>query len=72
MRLKRLIIFLMRKRFGLKKYEFFRFSNQKDKSDLYCFTSIALLKVNDSKNVFRNAHVSLSWLLDDRCKIEKV
>ena len=68
--LKRIIIFLIRKRLGLKKEQPFRFSNQRLKEEYYYFTSDAVMK--------RNVHgeeeystVSLNWLLDDKCEIEK-
>lgn len=68
---KMLIIFLIRKRLGLKKREYFNFSNQKNKDDFYYFTDTHLIKVNVVRGVFRNAHVSLNWLLNDSCEIEK-
>ena len=40
----RLIIFLIRKKLGLKKYEHFRFTNQKDKQNYYYFTETSIIK----------------------------
>jgi hypothetical protein len=74
--MKRIILFLIRRRLGLKKHELFRFTNQKTK-DLYKFTNDGLMKIVDL-NPFINivnewpSGVSLSWLLDDDCKIEKI
>ena len=41
--MKRLIIFLVRMRLGLKKYELFQFENQKT-DDVYYFTETELVK----------------------------
>jgi hypothetical protein len=65
--LKRLILFLIRLRLGLKKHEEFQFTNQKSDWDTYFFTNSQLLKVEKSK--VRPSSVSLNWLLDDECKI---
>ena len=43
--MKRLIIFLIRKRLGLKKNELFRFANQCEQS-VYYFTETGLMKGN--------------------------
>lgn len=67
--MKRLIIFLVRKRLGLKKYQVFRFKNQKS-SDLYFFGQVTLLKIRGDGGLERSG-VSLNWLLDDECEIEK-
>ena len=71
--MKRLIIFLVRKKLGLKKGEHFRFANQASRYDTYYFTDDAVmkhfirLKGDDIKS-----SVSLNWLLDDECEIVKV
>lgn len=77
---KRLIIFLIRKRLGLKKYEDFQFTNQKS-NEIYYFTETNLMKKyaddpvkpNVRSNWFLDDHVksnvSLNWLLDDNCKV---
>lgn len=71
---KRLIIFLIRRRLGLKLFEDFRFSNQKSKYDRYYFAPDALIKREYCGGIYRecNANVSLNWLLDDECEIVKV
>lgn len=75
--IKRLIIFLIRKRLGLKKFERFQFIEQKSKHNKYYFASDALMKVRyvDGKGRIEMdtipAHVSLNWLLDDECRIKK-
>ena len=70
----RLILFLVRRKLGLKKGEAFRFSNQKNKKDEYRITSFGVLKVYTRGLTTRvkMSNVSLNWLLDPDCKIEKV
>ena len=67
--LKRLVIFLVRKRLGLKKYEHFQFDNQKSDAT-YFFSDASVMK--DTKTTITRSRVSLNWLLDDNCKITKV
>lgn len=65
--LKRLIIFLIRRRLGLKKYQRFRFVNQKSNVDFYYFTETRIEKWNGFAT--EKSNVSLNWLLDDECEI---
>lgn len=67
--MRRFIIFLIRRRLGLKKYEHFRFTNQKTTAEYY-FTECNIMKVYDGWTQL--SHVSINWILDDNCKIEKV
>lgn len=67
----RLIIFFLRKKFGLKKYKLFRFANQKSKVNSYYFTDTELLKADVENGEIRPSNVRLAWLLDDRCQIVK-
>ena len=67
--MKLLIIFLIRWRLGLKKYEGFRFTNQKSTA-VYYFTRERLIKYWHGAHYFSG--VSLNWLLSDECEIEKV
>ena len=64
--MKRLIIFLIRVKLGLKKYEPFQFSNQKTDA-VYFFSSDTIYKSN--KDVLTPSGVSLNWLLDADCKL---
>lgn len=66
-----LIIFLIRIRLGLKKYQDFRFDNQKSKKDSYYFNDCALMKIEHEHDdiYIRESSVSLNWLLSDYCKI---
>lgn len=69
--MKRLIIFIVRRRLGLKKGEGFRFDNQKSDSDWYYFTKDRLMKVQNGY-LDKPSNVRLNWLLDDECKIKKI
>ena len=71
----RLILFLVRRKLGLKKGEWFRFTNQKNKEDKYFITNDEVVKMTRSSNGFiyaKPSNVSLNWLLDPNCEIEKV
>jgi hypothetical protein len=70
--MKRLIVFLVRKRLHLRKNQKFRFCNQKN-DNIYYFTSDKLIKIpEDTRRISRHEKslVSLNWLLDDGCEIE--
>lgn len=67
--MKRFILFLIRKRLGLKKYEHFRFANQKTNAEYY-FTEYNVMKTHSGWTQL--SHVSVNWILDDDCEIEKV
>ena len=70
--LKRLIIFLIRKRMGLKKGERFQFTNQASKWNTYYFDTDCVLKVHynkDHEKITTPSTVSLNWLLNDHCEI---
>jgi hypothetical protein len=67
--IKRLIIFLVRKRLKLKKYEIFKFKNQKT-DNVYYFAATKVLKIENG--VTMRSGVSLNWLLNDQCEIERV
>ena len=64
----RLIVFLIRRRLGLGKYELFRFDNQKSAFDCYYFSSHGLKKVNRDGYITKS-NVRLNWLLDDECGV---
>lgn len=69
--MKRLILFLIRRRLGLKKYERFWFVNQNDKTVSYYFSDEHLVK-RRSDGTIKYSGVSLNWLLDDTCEITKL
>ena len=70
----RLILFLIRRKLGVKKCENFRFTNQKNKEDTYYFYNAGIRKVYKRDDITRckQSNVSLNWLLDPNCEIEKV
>lgn len=65
--MKRLIIYLIRRRLGIPKDVWFRFTNQKNRCEMYVFESDCLIK-KDKYGNFVLSGVSLNWLLDDDCK----
>lgn len=67
--MKKLAVFFIRRRLGLKKYEKFRFANQRSNTDYYYFTEINLMK--NSSGYTYSSNVRLNWILDDNCKIVK-
>ena len=67
--IKRIVIFLVRKKLGLKKFQEFRFVGQKSNAT-YWFTEIKVKKC--WKGVVTDSSVSLNWLLNDECEIRKV
>lgn len=67
--MRRFVIFLIRKKMGLKKYENFKFVNQKSDA-VYYFTEDAVMKHWRSQTMLSG--VSVNWLLDKDCKIEVV
>lgn len=70
--IKKLIIFLIRKRLGLKDQEHFRFVGQKSDS-YYYFDGLKIMKVTRERGKLttRPSNVNLNWILDDECKIIK-
>lgn len=69
--MKRLIIFLIRRRLRLRKFEWFRFTNQKT-TDTYCFNNTGLVKLERGSKTLSQSGVSLNWLLDDQCEIKSL
>lgn len=69
----RLILFLIRLKLGVKKYEQFTFTNQKEKNCHYYFDNWRLTKVIDKGTYIsvRDSRVSLNWLLSPECKVNK-
>ena len=72
--MKRLIVFLIRRRLHLRKNEKFRFINQKT-DNVYYFTADQIIKLPETPGKLsrrEKSFVSLNWLLSDDCKIEKI
>lgn len=68
--MRRLIVFLIRKKLRLRKYQRFRFENQKSPTDCYFFTGKHLMK-QTAGGYWHGSRVSLNWLLSDDCKITR-
>lgn len=67
--MRRFVIFLIRKKLGLKKYENFKFVNQKSDA-VYYFTESAVMKRWRGQTMLSG--VSINWLLDGECVIERI
>ena len=71
--MRRFILFLIRRRLGLRYGECFKFSNQKTSNvysiDKYC---VWRSSVSDGELSIGPSNVSINWLLDPSCKITKV
>lgn len=67
--MRRIILFLIRKKFGVNKYQQFRFVEQKTNA-VYYFTEANLLKHWRGQTMISG--VSFNWLMDPNCKIEKL
>ena len=65
-----LIVFLIRKRLRLRKYQRFRFENQKSPTDCYFFTSRCLMK-ETAGGYWHYSRIGLNWLISDDCKITR-
>lgn len=67
--MRRFVIFLIRKKLGLKKFEKFKFVGQKSDA-VYYFTESNVMKLMNNHTCLSG--VSVNWLLDDDCEIERV
>lgn len=75
--MRKIILFFVRIKLGVKKWENFRFSNQANVRDYYYFSNTEVIKSkysNKSPNLFirKPSNVSLNWLIGDECKIIKL
>ena len=67
--MRRFVIFLIRKKLRLKKYEKFTFVGQKSDA-VYYFGESAVMKQWRGQTTLSG--VSVNWLLDRDCKIERI
>ena len=65
--LNKLILFLIRKKLHLKKFQQFYFSNQTIKIEKYYFDNYGIMKISVCGLVRSN--LSLNFLLSDECRI---
>ena len=63
----KLILFLIRRKLGVKKNELFRFTNQKTDA-VYYFSDRNLFKILDGVRILSN--VKINWLFNKKCKVE--
>lgn len=68
---RKLVAYLIRRKLGLKKYERFRFHNQKNKSDLYYFDGSGNIMKIHNWTIYES-RVSLNYLLGNDVKVVKV
>ncbi len=67
-----LILFLIRLKLGVKKYESFRFTNQK-KKDVYTIDNAGVWKSSPNQlSIKKESDIGLNWVLSDNCRITKV
>lgn len=67
--MKRLILFLVRRHLGLKKYQYFQFDNQKSTA-LYYFANVGIVKYWRGKHEL--SRVSINWIINNECRIVKM
>lgn len=71
--LKRLIIFLIRRKLGVKNKQPFRFVGQKSHTDFYYFKNGVLWKAKIGRSgrvsYLNPSDVSLFWITNDDCKV---
>ena len=68
-----LILFLVRLKLGVKKNEYFRFTNQSSNAT-YCINDTGVWKFWHYKDLQKKkpSNVSLNWLLNKECEIVRV
>lgn len=67
--MRQFVIFLIRTKLDLRKYERFKFVGQKSDA-VYYFTESNLMKRWRGQTMLSG--VSINWLLDNECKVERV
>lgn len=67
--MKRLILFLIRRKLHITLYKPFKFDNQKSDNNFYYITNDAVMKYNYLSCMTTESNVSLNWLLNKNCKI---
>lgn len=63
---KRLVMYILRKKLGLRKDQRFQFDGQKSDA-VYYISDTCVMKHFHGRTTLSN--VSINWLLDDECKI---
>lgn len=70
--IRRIILFVIRKKLGLKLYEGFQFVNQRSETNWYIFTRDAVMKICYKDSHVKPSGVSINHLLSGNCKIRKI
>ncbi len=73
--IRRLVLFLVRKKLGLKKYEHFKFANQQSETTYYAFDDTCIWKIvlaDHGIEYFQPSNVSLNYLLSTECEVVKL
>lgn len=69
--LNKLILFLIRRKLNLRKFQLFYFNNQVNKNDRYFFNDYRIVKITFHKEYVRitqNSNLSLNFLLSKECE----
>lgn len=69
--LNKLILFLIRRKLNLMKFQLFYFNNQVNKNDRYFFNDYRIVKITFHKEcgcITQNSNLSLNFLLSKECE----
>lgn len=69
--LNKLILFLIRRKLNLRKFQLFYFNNQVNKNDRYFFNDYRIVKITFHKEygrITQNSNLSLNFLLSKECE----
>lgn len=67
--MRKFILFLIRRKLHVRKWQRFQFANQKTSAEYYFGENVIWKEWNGK---LEKSHVSLNWLLDPECEICKV
>ena len=67
--MRRFILFLIRRKLGVRKFQAFRFVNQASPTEYYYFSKDELVKVYYRGERIKASNASLNWMLHDDCKV---
>lgn len=69
--LNKLILFLIRRKLNLRKFQLFYFNNQVNKNDRYFFNDYRIVKITfhmEYGRITQNSNLSLNFLLSKECE----
>lgn len=67
--MRKLILFLVRRRLHVRKWQHFQFANQKTSAEYYFGENVIWKEWNGRRE---QSHVSLNWIVSDGCIINKL